>query len=148
MAPALSIQPDIWLADDVAAAGPRAALSSALGWAETLGASHVLLIGCDLPFLPDDLCTRLTMAAHDAPDRPIIPVRDGQWHMLAALWPVAATRAAIPAWQNSGRRSLMALAQGMAGIAVNWDDSGPDPFFNINSAGELAEAERRLAGTG
>ena len=44
----------------------------------------------------------------------------------------------------SGRRSLRGLAETVGYVAVDWPADPEDPFFNINTSADLAEAERRI----
>ena len=46
--------------------------------------------------------------------------------------------------RSASRRSLQGFAETVGYRAIEWP-ADPDPFFNINSAEDLTEAERRLA---
>ncbi|MBX3560923.1 MAG: molybdenum cofactor guanylyltransferase [Sphingomonas sp.] len=114
--------------------GPLGGLASAL----RLGRPLVLTIPCDMPFLPDDLPARLAAAlpGHGA----ALAMSGGQVHPVCGLWRIDAL-AQLRGYAGSGRRSLIGLAETIGYVAVEWPG---DPFFNVNSPEDLAEAERRL----
>ena len=128
------------LADSTGDLGPVAALASAVAFAAAHGRSHVLLIGCDLPFLPDDLIARLGAAIGDL--GAALPRRGERLHPLAGLW--RSDPSAVTDWIADGGRSLWGLAERMGHVQVDWPVVGPDPFANINTAEDLAAAEDRL----
>ena len=128
------------LVDALHGIGPIAALASALRFAADQGRGSVLMIGCDMPFLPDDLLGRLTAAlpGHAA----AVPQSRGRLHPMAALWRVDG--AALERYIAGGGQSLWRYAE-QAGMAlVLWPDVGNDPFANINDAADLATAAARL----
>jgi molybdopterin-guanine dinucleotide biosynthesis protein A len=127
--------------------GPLAGVLAGLDWAAGLGAGAIVTAAADTPFLPRDLAARLTAAAGPSglalaasPDAGGVLRR----HPTCGLWPVAlreALRAALAAGER--KAGLWTEAQG-AGTAV-FEAGPPDPFFNVNTPADLAEAER-LAG--
>jgi len=114
--------------------GPLGGLASAI----RLKRPAVLTIPCDMPFLPDDLLKRLTAAlpGHGA----ALAASDGFVHPVCGLWRTDALTQARR-YAASGRRSLIGFAETIGYAAVEWPG---DPFFNINSPEDLAEAETRL----
>lgn len=128
--------------DDPAIAGPLAALAAALRWAEQVGADALLTMPCDMPFLPDDLAQRLGIALGD--HAAALTSSGGRLHPVCGLWRPRALRA-IPAYCETGRRSLHGFAEHVGFVAVDWPTDPADPFFNINSPADLAEAEHMLA---
>jgi molybdenum cofactor guanylyltransferase len=121
------------LADDPAIEGPLGGVAAALA----LG-GDVLTIPCDMPFLPDDLPTRLASEALAT-----VAASGGQLHPVCALWKAGA-RAALPAWLATGRRSLTGFAEAVGYRAVEWPTEPFDPFFNVNDEADLARAEALL----
>lgn len=121
--------------------GPISALESAFRFAQAQGRRHVLLIGCDQPFLPGDLVETLVhaIASHDV----AMPVINQQYQPLAALWCV--DEPALSAYVRAGGTSLYRFANTRDLIHVPWPDAADDdPFANLNDRDALAEAERRL----
>lgn len=132
------------LSDRVSDAGPIAALDSAMRFAAGQGREHVLLIGCDMPFLPADLIPRLRAAI--GPTGAALPRRDGRLHTLAGLW--HSDPAGLAAWIAGGGRSLWGYAEQAGLVVIDWEAAGPDPFTNLNTPADLAAAEVWLTSAG
>lgn len=125
---------------DAPVEGPLGGLAAALGWARDQGRAAVLTLPCDMPFVPTDLGARLGAALDgDA----AIAASGGRLHPVCGLWRVEALDH-LPAYAASGRRSLHGFAEAVGFKAVDWPIEPADPFFNVNTAGDLAEAEARL----
>ena len=114
--------------------GPLAGLASALRVARPV----VLTIPCDMPFLPDDLPDRLAAALPG--HRAALAASGGHVHPVCGLWRTDAL-ANVRGYAASGRRSLIGFAQSIGYAEVEW---AGNPFFNVNSPEQLAEAEARL----
>ena len=115
--------------------GPLAGVLAGMDWAAGLGIERLLCVAGDTPFLPLDLVERLT------PHRFGMAESFGRQHPTVALWPVSlreALRAALAAGEH--RVGRFAMAHGAVRVAF---DAAEDPFFNINSPEDLAEAEAR-----
>ncbi len=72
-----------------------------------------------------------------------IAVSGGRLHPTCALWRVEAV-SDLPAYLATGRRSLMGFAEQVGFSTAEWPVEPYDPFFNVNSADDLAEAEALL----
>lgn len=130
------------LYDAVAGSGPISALTSAFAFAADQGRAQVLLIGCDQPFLPRDLTTRLgaALGAHKV----AMPVSRDRYQPLAALWRV--DQAALADYMAQGGTSLWRFAAAQGVRHVTWPESGAhDPFANINDPAALAEADAHFS---
>lgn len=121
------------LEDDPAIEGPLGGVAAALA----LG-GDTLTIPCDMPFLPDDLPSRLKGNAAVT-----VAGSGGHLHPVCALW-TAAARLALPAYLATGRRSLTGFAEAAGYEAVDWPTEPVDPFFNVNDDADLARAEALL----
>ena len=134
------------LTDDPAIPGPLAGIASALRFAAECGAQTVLTLPCDAPFLPDDLVERLSEAL--TPDAGVALARSGgQLHPTCALWRAGeGALAVLDAYAASGRGALMGLADAVGWVAVDWPTEPLDPFFNVNTAEDMARAEGLLEG--
>lgn len=137
------------LADTVAGfRGPLAGILAGMEWAAR-GAdrTHLVSAASDTPFFPSDLVNRLARAASGAPERIAIAASSGKSHPVFGLWPLS-LRHALRRFLDDGATykvaafvelhdfqladfPMLALKKGMA-----------DPFFNVNTEGDLAEAER------
>ena len=114
---------------------PLAGLHASLRWASEAGFDALLTAPSDSPFLPLDLATRL------ADQSPAIAVSGGQRHFLTGLWPIGLL-ADFEATRYHRARDWVAHC---GATAIAWDDSPFDPFLNINTPGDLAQAERIAA---
>jgi molybdopterin-guanine dinucleotide biosynthesis protein A len=61
---------------------------------------------------------------------------------VCGLWRTAALDQ-VSGYLAGGQRSLRGFAAQIGMREVEWESAPLDPFFNINSAEELAEAEQR-----
>ena len=132
------------VADDVPdQPGPLAGILAGLRWARRQGASDVLSVATDTPFLPADLVARL-QAARAAAGMPLACAGSGGWtHPVIGLWPVALADA-LEADLRAGHRKIDAWTA-RHGVAVADFATTPfDPFFNVNRPADLVEAERVL----
>ena len=122
--------------------GPLAGLLAALTWAADVGATRVLTLPCDMPFLPSDLCTRLDRAL--TPDLGVaVAASGGRLHPVCGLWRTSAAGTLVQRAQQ-GRLSLHGLSEAVGRAVVDWPVAAGDPFININTAADLAEAEAAL----
>ena len=123
------------LADDVVGRGPLGGVLRGLAWARALGADTLLSVPGDTPFVPHDLAARLGSA-------PSWAEGPSGLHPLVALWPVACLES-LAAWL-AGHESGRVRAFG-AGIFMRpvWFADAPDPFANVNTPADLAEARAR-----
>ena len=128
------------LADHVPGLGPIGALQAGFAEAARLGRDQLLMIGCDLPFLPDDLLPRLAAALPG--QGATLPLREGRLHPMASLWRVDPP--ALAAFVAAGGRALHSFARAQGMVTVEWNPTGNDPFANINTPDDLAAAEARL----
>lgn len=131
------------LIDEVGVAGPLAGLIAAMKFARDSGRPFVLVIPADMPFLPRDLLQRLREAIDERSCA--MTSSGGNLHPVCALWHVSALER-IGSYLRTERRSLRGLAEAVGFVAVEWPGGPSDPFFNINSTGDLARAEQRMAG--
>lgn len=127
----------------IALEGPLAGLYPALLRAEAQG-FDLLTVPVDMPFLPGDLPGRLG-AALVGERGPVCAMAQshGRPHPVCTLWrgPVSGL---IAEQAVAGQFSLKALAARAGVRHVTWTQT-PDPFFNINTPDDLAEAQALLA---
>jgi molybdenum cofactor guanylyltransferase len=136
------------VADGVAGfVGPLAGILAGLDWAaeHMRDVADAVSVPGDCPFLPDDLVARLA-SARKAAGLPLACARSGDWrHPVVGLWPVAL--------RNDLRRVLVEEQQrkievwtARHGVAIaDWPATPIDPFFNVNTPENAAEAERLAA---
>lgn len=129
------------IVDDPEIEGPLGGLAAGLRFAQREGREFLFTLPCDMPFLPDDMLARLEGALGHA--SAAVASSNGHLHPVCALWRSAAATELRP-YLVSGRRSLKGFAETAGCVSVEWSDES-DPFFNINTERDLAEANHRIA---
>jgi len=127
--------------EDDAIEGPLGGLSAGLRFAQNENCPFLLTIAADMPFLPPDLLNRLWIGIGERCCA--MASSGGHAHPVCALWRTLALDQ-LDAYVSSGERSLKGFAAHIGAVEVEWPAGQDDPFFNINSAVDLAEAEERL----
>jgi molybdopterin-guanine dinucleotide biosynthesis protein A len=136
------------VADDIPGfAGPLAGVLAGLDWAANNApdAAWVASVPGDCPFLPRDLVARLH-AARSANNVPLACARSGEWrHPVVGLWPVALRADLRHALTRQGLHKIDVWT-GRHGVAIaDWPAAPVDPFFNVNTPADAAEADRLAA---
>lgn len=125
-------------------AGPLAGILAGLDWAAANRPDLAWVASApgDCPFLPRDLVRRL----HEARERagtPLACAGSGDWrHPVVGLWPVALRddlRRALVV-ENVRKVEVWTARHGIA--IAEWPAQPVDPFFNVNTPEDVAEAER------
>lgn len=128
-------------------AGPLAGVLAGLDWAASEAPDIAWLVSVpgDCPFLPRDLVARLHQARVAAGGQIACAASGERRHPVVALWPVALRadlRRAVT--EESLRKVDQWNARYRRGVA-EWPVTPVDPFFNINTPEEAAEADRIAA---
>jgi molybdopterin-guanine dinucleotide biosynthesis protein A len=113
--------------------GPLAGLLAGLRWAASLGMTSLLTAPGDTPFLPTGLAVRLRPA-------PCAASSHGRRHHLVALWPVSCASMLHSMLSAPGSRSVADFAERVGMRYADFAVSGTDPFVNVNTPDELAQA--------
>jgi molybdopterin-guanine dinucleotide biosynthesis protein A len=133
---------DLPVLKDEFALGPLAGILAALRWAAPLGASAVVTVSVDTPFLPGDLTPQLCLAAETSPEGLAIATA-AKDHPTCALWPVNLA-APLAAFLHSGAKPrLLTFAEAHQTARAQFPDE--DAFRNLNTPQDLAYAEALLA---
>lgn len=124
-------------------AGPLAGILAGLDWAAVHAPSISWMVSApgDCPFLPKDLVPRLH-AARMAANLPLACARSGDWrHPVVGLWPVGLRDNLRHAHIEEDLRKIEVWTA-RHGIAIaDWPAAPIDPFFNVNTPEDAAEAE-------
>jgi molybdopterin-guanine dinucleotide biosynthesis protein A len=129
-------------------AGPLAGILAGLEWAAAnTAAHHIVTVAGDTPFFPRDLVERLTEANAGRPNIIAVACSSGRSHPTFALWPVELIATLRTALVERGERKVTAFIEQQDHIEVDFPFPQVagityDPFFNINTPDDLAEAER------
>lgn len=123
--------------------GPLAGVLTGMEWAAELpGVTHLVSAATDTPFLPLDLVARFS--AISGPGRIVLARSNGNRHPVVGLWPVA-LREDLSRWLASGETmKVQVWAARHDPVFCDFEPEhggAPDPFFNANTPGELAQAE-------
>jgi molybdenum cofactor guanylyltransferase len=124
-------------------AGPLAGILAGLDWAAANAPGIAWLVSApgDCPFLPKDLVTRLH-AARVAAAAPLACAGSGEWrHPVVGLWPLALREDLRRALTSEGLHKIdVWTARHGVGVA-EWPLTPVDPFFNVNTPDDAAQAE-------
>jgi molybdopterin-guanine dinucleotide biosynthesis protein A len=131
-------------------AGPLAGILAGLDWAAANrpDLAWVASVPGDCPFLPDDLIIRLHETRRNA-GLPLACARSGDWrHPVVGLWPVALREDLRHALVEENLRKIEAWTARHGVAIAHWPAKPVDPFFNVNTPEDTAQAERlaQLAG--
>ena len=124
-------------------AGPLAGVLAGLDWAAGEGSEYIVTAAADTPFFPTDLVPRLMLAVENGA-KPIALARTSVGrHPTFGLWPVD-LREDLRAALENGTRKVVAWTEKHGTAYADFPTSGFDPFFNVNTPEDLAEAEALL----
>lgn len=132
---------DAEIIEDEPIEGPLGGLAAGLKFSRSKGCPLLLTVPADMPFLPPDLLDRFTAAI--GAFGCAIASSGGHAHAVSGLWRVSVVDW-LDEYVSSGARSLKGFAALVGAVEVEWPTDPDGPFFNINSADDLAEAEKRL----
>lgn len=130
--------------------GPLAGILAGLEWAAAIpGTSHMLSVAGDTPIFPENLVERL---AATSPERIAVASSGGHRHPVFALWPVCLHKPLADFLDKGDTRRVMAFIESQGFDQVDFPmearSTGTlDPFFNINTPDDLAEAARLVGET-
>ena len=125
-------------------AGPLAGILAGLDWvaANRPEIEWVVSVPGDCPFLPLDLVLRLH-AAREAENKPFACAHSGDWrHPVVALWQVALRDDLRHAITVEDLRKIEVWTARYGVALADWPVEPVDPFFNVNTPEDLAQAER------
>ncbi|MBV1696886.1 MAG: molybdenum cofactor guanylyltransferase MobA [Hyphomicrobiales bacterium] len=127
-------------------AGPLAGILAGLDWAAEHAAEIAWVVSTpsDCPFLPHDLVARLHQARAEVDARLACARSAQRWHPVVALWPVNLREDLRRALADGVSKVMEWTARYTVGIA-DWPAVPVDPFFNVNTPEQAAEALRLAA---
>lgn len=122
--------------------GPLAGVLAGMDWAAAQGATVLLTVPGDTPFIPRDLAAAL------APP-PGCAASGSRVHHLVALWPVAA-REALRGYLGTqgGSRGVQDFAAMIGMRPVVFPAVAVDPLYNANTPDDVAAARAMATRTG
>lgn len=127
--------------------GPLAGILAGLRWAIAArsGATHIATVSSDAPFIPLDLVARLAEAAMAAGGGIAVAQSSGKPQPVVGLWPLGIADE-LEATLATGERRVHRWVEMQGSEIVDFapmEIGGRtiDPFFNVNTPADLAEAE-------
>lgn len=119
--------------------GPLAGVLAALRWAAPLGATAVVTVSVDTPFLPGDLTPRLCLAAESSPIGLAIATA-AKDHPTCALWPVSLADPLATFLASGAKPRLMDFTAAHHTARAHFPDEAA--FQNLNTPEDLARARQ------
>jgi len=113
--------------------GPLAGVLAGLDWAGPIGASALLTVPGDMPFVPRGLASTLSPP-------PACAASNGRAHHLVALWPVGCRDELRALLSAPGRRDVGHFAQHIGMRRVDFPVAKWDAFMNVNTPEDLTVA--------
>jgi molybdopterin-guanine dinucleotide biosynthesis protein A len=128
-------------------AGPLVGVLAALDWAAANrpDVGWVVSAAGDCPFAPRDLVARLRAATTSQGAQLAVAASGGRAHPTTGLWRVALREDLRQALVVEGCRKVDRWTARYRLATISWPTAPFDPFFNVNTREDLAEAERLAA---
>ncbi|KGB82084.1 molybdopterin-guanine dinucleotide biosynthesis protein A [Rhodovulum sp. NI22] len=123
--------------------GPLAGILAGMDWAAGRGGDAIVTVAVDTPFFPCDLVPRLHLATETAHAPIALATSHGRPHPTFGLWSVA-LREDLRAALAQGTRRVRLWAEAHGAVMAEFPAGRIDPFFNINTPEDLAQAEALL----
>lgn len=131
------------VADQLVTNTPLAGVHAVLHHGRTEGFDAVLTVPSDVPFLPLNLVSRLLDEGTQT--GAAVARSGGQTHHLTGLWSTAMADKLEDLLMRGTLRRVMDLADVFEVAVATWEAVPFDPFLNINTPDDLAQAENQLA---
>lgn len=124
-------------------AGPLAGILSGMEWARAHRpqCEYLISFATDAPFFPDDLAARLAQSAKQHATPLACAASGGRTHPVFGLWPVSLRDDLHHALLEENIRKVDAWTARHGAAQADYDPQPIDPFFNINTEADLAQAE-------
>jgi molybdopterin-guanine dinucleotide biosynthesis protein A len=131
-------------------AGPLAGILAGLDWTAVNrpDIDTVVSMPADCPFPPGDLVRRLRQAREAGGARLACAASAGWRHPASALWAVSLREDLRRAMTVEGERKIDAWTARHGVAAAEWPATPFDPFFNVNTPADAAEADALAARLG
>jgi molybdenum cofactor guanylyltransferase len=128
-------------------AGPLAGILAGLDWAAENAPEIAWIVSapCDCPFLPRNLVAGLHRARIDAGISLACASSAQRRHPVVALWPTALRKDLRHALVVDGVRKVESWTAPHGVAVAEWPVAPVDPFFNVNTPDDVAEANRIAA---
>jgi molybdopterin-guanine dinucleotide biosynthesis protein A len=128
-------------------AGPLAGILAGLDWTADHAPQIEWIVSApsDCPFLPPDLVARLHRARIEANAPLACAASAHRRHPVVALWPLDLRPDLRRALVSEGARKVESWTASRGVAVAAWPTTPIDPFFNVNTPEDVAEANRIAA---
>ena len=127
-------------------AGPLAGILAGMDYAAQHGHSKILVVAADTPFFPKDLANWLFEGCYNINIAKTASDSDRHnLHPTFGLWDVTLRDELRFALENDMRK-VMGFVKQHEWRGVEWVADGHDPFFNVNTPEDMAQAELIIQG--
>jgi len=133
--------------------GPLAGVLAGMRWAEKAvpGARFIVTAACDTPFFPEDMTARFLAAVGTAYPAIVLASSARRGHFVFALWPVSLADDLQDALASGARKVEDWIGRHQHFTVefppVSVGGASADPFFNVNTPEDLAQAAAFLNNT-
>lgn len=128
-------------------AGPLAGVLAGMDWAAGRGYTHIISVAADSPYFPSCLVTGLQFACEAGDERQsmVNSPREGDGYFRQPTFTLydIALRENLRGALQSGVRKVIQWTEPLGCAKVVFHGFGDDPFFNINTPQDLADAKAR-----
>ncbi len=122
--------------------GPLAGILTAMEWATGLGRAQVLTVSGDTPFLPVDMVIRLGNAPKNTI---VISCTEGRRQGVCSLWPVDLAPKLREFFSKGADYRVNSFLKNYTVQDIDFRaNKNINPFFNVNTVEDLAQAEKIL----
>lgn len=128
---------------DALSMGPLSGVLACLTRAADLGATHLVTVPVDTPFLPGDLVPQLLLASETAPEGLAVARDETRDHPVTAIWPVGLV-ASLAAYLAGGGTKVTGFTGPHGATAAHFPDARA--FLNLNTPEDLVAAEALVRG--
>ncbi len=123
--------------------GPLSGVLACLTRAAQMGATHLVTVPVDTPFLPGDLVPQLLLAAEAASEGLAVARDEIRDHPATAIWPVGLS-GALEEYLAGGGAKVTGFTGAHGSVTACFPDARA--FANLNTPEELAAAEAPFGG--
>ncbi|MBE0532477.1 MAG: molybdenum cofactor guanylyltransferase MobA [Rhodospirillales bacterium] len=124
--------------------GPLAGILAGLDWAAALpalGVGALAIFPADTPFFPEDFVERGLAALRDGTEV-AVAASGGRLHPTVAVWGAGLGGRLRRLLVEDGLRRADRIPEHFRVATIDYGADPVDPFFNVNTPGDLAAAER------
>ena len=127
-------------------AGPLAGVLAGMNWAiqHRPDMTHIITVASDTPFFPEEYVISMLQEANEKQAHIALAGSNDRHHPVFGLWPISLHDELQKFLIDEGNRKVMLFVERYANCRVDFQANEVDPFFNVNTPEDLAQANRLL----